>query len=287
MANRVHLFDAAAYGLHGKLTHPLHHEIKHTAHSRLGQDGGYFHERSEKFHAEGVISYESARTRVAGNVEEKDGHGWATLTTSVIEHFNILDVVTVDRMVAQILLYFPLKGYVPQVTFLGTRFENLRIAGHPVDVDLHLDQLGERPADPKSGDDVSGYLSDSGFLQRVVDQRKQIYSAGKPPAEVVNRYSDPATFAPPAFPGSLETSLVYKADVKFPEATNFGHVIEVRNFGKIYLATLRVSESEPSGTANVPKKTRLSLRMIEFEMGSMGAGRGAAGSGDNGGGTIP
>jgi hypothetical protein len=280
MANgREHLYDARAFAVHGMLTHPLHHEIKHTAHSKLGQDGGYAHERSEKYRAEGVVSYECARSHVAGNPYQKGSHAWSTLSTSVIEHFNVMDVVTADRIVAQIHTYHPAVGFVPQVTFLGTRFENLCIAGHLVNVDLHLDQLGPKPA----GD--IGYLSDAGFLGRVAAQRKQIYATGTPPADVATRY--PLKPTPPPFPSSIETSLVYSAGGKYP-GTNFGHVIVVPDFGKIYLATLRVSESDPApGKVNVPIKTRLTLKMIEFEMGSIIDGNGSAAVAVNNGNTTP
>ena len=61
----------------------------------------------------------------------KPGHGWATLTTVVVDDLNVLEVLTADRVVGQIITDYPLEGYVPAVSFLGTRFDNLRIAGHP------------------------------------------------------------------------------------------------------------------------------------------------------------
>ena len=49
----------------------------------------------------------------------------------------------------------------PTVTFLGTRFENLRIAGHEVKLNLDLDMLGPKPKKD------AGYLSDRDFQKRV------------------------------------------------------------------------------------------------------------------------
>jgi len=60
----------------------------------------------------------------------------------------VLDVLTADRVVGQIITEHPLVGYVPIISFLGTRFENLRIAGHPVELDLDLNILGDKPARP-------------------------------------------------------------------------------------------------------------------------------------------
>jgi len=66
------------------------------------------------------------------------------LTSSVIEGLNILDVITADRIVGQTITNHPLVGYVPSISFLGTRFENLRIAGNPVELDLNHDIFGPR-----------------------------------------------------------------------------------------------------------------------------------------------
>ena len=53
----------------------------------------------------------------------------------------------------------------PSVTFLGTRFDNLRIAGHKVEVERNLDILGPKPARDKS------YFDDPGVLGRVGQAR--------------------------------------------------------------------------------------------------------------------
>lgn len=286
MANgtpRRHLYDAAAFALHAHLTLPIKHVIHPQAHSKLSADGGYVSQRLEKYRAEGVISFESARTHVAGNPDQKDGHAWATLTTSVVEHFNVMDIVTADRIVAQIHTYHPLEGYVPEVTFLGTRFENLCIAGHQVKVDLNLNQMGPKPASD------GPYLSDAGFLDKVRDQRQRIWNPGTPPPEIQRRYPQTVPDPPRTLPRSIETSLVYQAKGDYPWQ-DFGHVIVVPGFGKIYLATLKVEEDKvPSPVPGNPKvpTTRVTLKMIEFEMGSNGAGDGSAGAAGNSGSTGP
>ncbi len=58
-----------------------------------------------------------AYTQVAGNRSTKSGQGWTTLTTSVIEGLNVLDVVTADRVVGQTITEHPLEGYVPSDQF--------------------------------------------------------------------------------------------------------------------------------------------------------------------------
>jgi hypothetical protein len=142
---RTHDYHAEATILSGHLRLPLAEEIRPQALANLPKEGGYFSQRAEAYRLESVISFRSAYTQVAGNRSTKAGQGWTTLTTTAIEGLNVLDVVTADRIVGQTITEHPLEGYVPTVSFLGTRFENLRIAGHPVDLDLDLDILGAKP----------------------------------------------------------------------------------------------------------------------------------------------
>jgi hypothetical protein len=56
-------------------------------------------------------------------------------------------------------------------------------------------------------------------------------------------------------------------------------VIDVPNFGKIYLATLKIEESDFDPKTGVPKKTEITLNMIELQMGCVGSGGLTGGSG--------
>ena len=56
-------------------------------------------------------------------------------------------MVTADRVVGQTITEHPLVGYVPSISFLGTRFENLRIAGYPVEVEFDHGIFGPKPID--------------------------------------------------------------------------------------------------------------------------------------------
>ena len=68
-----------------------------------------------------------------------------TLSTSVVENLNILNVVTADRVVAQVSTEHPREGYIPTITFLGSQFVNLRLAGQLVEVELDWDILANYP----------------------------------------------------------------------------------------------------------------------------------------------
>src|SRR5260221_9555423 len=104
---RTHTFHAEASVLEAQLRRPLQQEVLPQAYVKLPFHGGYLSERAENYRLEGVISFESAYTQVAGNPSPKPGHGWVTLATSAIEGLNILDVVTPDRLGAQISTEHP------------------------------------------------------------------------------------------------------------------------------------------------------------------------------------
>jgi hypothetical protein len=263
----THIYDAHAFALKGDLQLPIRAEIKPQASANLPREGGYLSQHACEYRLEGIISFRSAYTQVAGNLDtQKPDHGYVTLATAVLEDFNILDVVTVDRVVAQISTRHPAKGGVPTVTFLGTRFENLRIAGHPVHIELDTNILGERP-----GEKLPWSTSRS-FRERVTAQYENIRHQSNLPAEIAERYN-----RLPSDPGSqesIECSLVHRADCSHL-GRSFGHVIDIPHFGKLYLAVLRLKEKPPSET-DCPKvdypDTQFELTMIEAQMGCISSG---------------
>jgi hypothetical protein len=144
-----HYFHAEAHALKGKLDLPIDAEIRPQAFVKLegkladlsNGDGrrNYLSQHAKNFRLEGVISYAAAHTQVSGHASKKFRGASVTLSTSVVEDLNVLNVVTADRVVAQIATtHFP-DRYTPEVTFLGTHFENLRIARHKTEPFMKLD----------------------------------------------------------------------------------------------------------------------------------------------------
>src|ERR1700732_2251601 len=166
---RYHVYHAEARVLSGNLKHPINKPIEHHGRVVLEKSRRDYH-RSETVEAkslDGLISFKAAHTRASGTRIEKkdlwgkDHSGWVTLSTSVLEGLNVFEVITADRLVAQVSTEHAMEnGHVPKVTYLATRFENLREGGYPVQVELDLGICGDKP----EGDQP--YLDDSGFLDR-------------------------------------------------------------------------------------------------------------------------
>lgn len=259
----VHDYFAEANVMSAELEQPLRDEIKARARVKLPKDGHYQFKRADPFRFEGILSYESGYTQVAGHPSSKTV-GFTTLATSVLERVNVLDVITADRVVAQISTVHPIygKGQVPSVTFLGTRFDNLRIGGHKVEVERSLDILGPRNEDDRS------YFEDRDVLDRISQQYEKIAKAENLPDWAATEYPK----GRPALNGSgqLECSVV--SGVKGAPGTPFGHVIDLPHFGKIFLGELKVEREPGNPTKGQNDAYTFHLTMIRLEMGCLAKG---------------
>jgi hypothetical protein len=224
--NPFHNYYAEANVLTADLEQPLKDKIRPQAFVKLPRDGQYQFSQADPFRFEGILSYKSGYTQVAGHPSSKIA-GFTTLATSVLEGLNVLDVVTADRVVAQISTVHPAygTGQVPSVTFLGTRFDNLRIAGHKVEVERSLDILGPKPVDDES------YFDNRDVRDRISRQYDRIAAANDLPDWAAEQY--PKGRSALNGSGKLECSLI--SSVAGAPGISFGHVIDLPHFGKIFL----------------------------------------------------
>jgi len=258
--NRVHYYHADACAFGGFFERPIEHNLAPQAPMSLSPSGGYGSARSENFRLEGVMSYKTASSQVSGHLSKKEGHGWVTLVTSSVEGLNILDVVTADRLTAQISTEHPLEGDNPKVTFLGTSFENLKISGCPIDVTLDFDICDQGNG---TGYPNEPCINSDPFLRKVKDQYQRMNNAkGIPewaktrsiPDWIKARYTWSDAQAESS---SVLCSIVKQAGGQFP-GTPFGNVFEVPEFGRVFLGELLVDCNT------------FRLTMVRLEMGCSG-----------------
>jgi len=323
-----HIYHADAYLLNFELEYPIklpfqeygHVVLEHTRrNSLITQSVG-------ETKIEGLISFKRGHTRVAGaHVKEKtdvfgnDHAGWVTLATAALEGYNVEDIITVDRVVAQLSTQHSMTNdpkqpisHVPRVNFLGTRLENLRVGGHPVEVELDLAFCGSRPDGNRS------YLQDGSFLDRVHRQLDGIVETRDLPKSLEKKYSAEIAYiddlkkrakdkrneagansSPNGYP-KLRCSLVkkIKLPVEIPGVRTFGNAIFIRDFGTVYLAELEVGvnkghsyfrrrQSDPPQTQS-SDSNYFTLKMVDMHLGCPGGGNGSgggvSGNGHNGGG---
>jgi hypothetical protein len=301
-----HYFHAEAHALAGALKLPFMQGIKKQAFVKLeGQladlpeeeraQRNYFSQHAKNFRLEGIISYAAAHTQVAGHSSDKHDGASVTLATSVVEDLNVLNVVTADRVVAQISTTHIPGEPSPHVTFLGTHFENLRIARHRAEPYLKLDLAGPRA----EGKDALPVNKGTGLMNAIEAQYKRLKAGlGSLPdkerekmrltdadASLAKKYYgftvDYAKIQQQANAAKkddnwdgITCSLVEHVEIKDisvkaadgksiqipPPAQTFGHVIHIPDFGNIFLAELTV------------KHNSYHLTMIRLEMGCLAAG---------------
>jgi hypothetical protein len=159
---------------------------------------------------------------------------------------------------------------VPSVTFLGTRFENLRIGGHKITVRRNLDILGPKPAGDKS------YFEDPGVQSRISLQYDKIATAQGHPELAAAAYPKGRSGAMGSdeLQCSLVDSVEAEAGVSYG-GTSFGHVIDVPHFGKIFLAELRVERKPGNPGKRIYDTYEFRLTMIRLEMGCIAQGTAA------------
>jgi len=293
---RYHYYHAEADLLTGQIEHPILQPIEDIGRVVLENTRreGLVTQSVGPTSLEGLISFRSGRTRVLGNhAREKtdllgnDHSGWVTQSSSALEGFNVVDVLTADRVVAQVTTDHPFKdGKVPRVSFIGTSFENLQISGVPVKVELDLTLCSDKP------DGDRPYLEHGGFLDRVRERldciKKDVLELPKEletryRAEIAyledlkNRGAGRATAERNGYPKLRCTLVKSIAPIPIPGVKVFGNMIFIPDFGTVSLAELEVGIKPPhrdsSGMTRMSAASELSdshyfkLNMFTMKLG--------------------
>ncbi len=245
LPSRKFHYHANAHVLSGRFTRPLQHVIEVQAATSLPTIGGMGSARVENFRFNEHASFKAGYSHVSGSEKEQKGKTiYTTLATAVVEGLNILEVVTADRIVARLSSSYDPADEESRILVIGSRFENLRIAGHKVVVELH-DELAEK---------LDTFEAVRKEFARNKDFRKMA--------------EDP--FGGKKLPKTVEAhGVVYCSLVKDIQPSrcagivrhgHFGHVLEVPEFGKIHLAEILFQHG------------RKTLTMVRVELGSPNGG---------------
>lgn len=215
-------FHAEGHGFSGEFRHPLWSVIPAQASASLPTIGGHADSAAENFHFQDFVCFKSAHTFTSG--KRRQDETFVTHASSVIKGLNILGKVMADRIVSRLTSIHSPKLPEGHLVAEDSRFEGLRIDGEDVKVTLRHDLLEkcetfEALTKGIAGDTKAGRIT-------TVDLKRQVAIC----------------------------SLVEKIETKLKGV--HGHVIEVRDFGKIFLAEIL---AQP-GT--------LTLTMLRLELGS-------------------
>lgn len=141
-------FHGFAIGVGGRITQPFKELIEVQAATAVPWAGGHGSAQSAGFSYRNILKFDLAHSEVTGLSGDDDEETPRSIhVKSLIEGLNILDMVTADRVVANLVSTFPpTTNSESSLRFLGTRFENLRIAGTGIEVDIAMASTTEAPS---------------------------------------------------------------------------------------------------------------------------------------------
>ena len=264
-------FKASAYGAGGHITAPFNEVIEVQAGSALPEIGGYGTASSDRFRYREILHFDRAHSEVVGSRFPGDkGDVYSILSKSTVDGLNIMGIVTADRIVANLVSTY--KGEEPgepTVRLIGSRFENLRIAGIPITVVLAVDTLDKYPTYSSlrtayATDDCVKDLFGDASLRKCFD---------KAPSKVAQWFSHSVNPQPqmPAIAGVSSVSLVRDLKPADGAIVCWGNVIPIEGFGTIRL-----------GEVGVSQLTR-SVTMVQVDLGCPIVGQVACCSSEDGG----
>jgi len=232
-------FRADANALGGILEKPFRIPVPTLAPVSLPAAGGFALARSEGFTLDNIVSCRSAYTRVSGE-ENSEDESISILVTSVVEGLNILEVVTAERIVAQLSILIPKDREELRVSTAGSRFEGLRVAGHCRDPQLSQElQTYQNVRDEKGS--PQGATWDN------------LWEIGKEQAETVtNAFAGRhnAAWAESRFAWMKRSDAESNASVMCSLVEGFapgkpehcGHVVDIPEFGRFFFGELLLTD---------------------------------------------
>jgi hypothetical protein len=236
--NRSYSFRVDANALGGFLEEPLRKIIPTVAPVSLPAVGGFATARSEGFNLDDIVSCSCAYTKVSGMEHRADG-SISILTTAVVEDLNILEVVTAERIVAQVSISIPKGSNEFQISLAGSGFEGLRLSGRDnrPTLNLELNAPGSGRELPLAWQEIE--RAGRSQAKQLIDSFKA--RGDKDAEQWAEKRHGWMTFDPPRGNGrNLLCSLVDGFD---GEESNgpCGHIVEIPGFGRIVLGELFVS----------------------------------------------
>lgn len=264
-------YHADANALGGLLKHPVERVVSTHASVSLAHAGGFSSSRTAKSPDDDLIHFETAHAHVSGT--EREGRGHESIATSTIEHLNILDVLTADKIVAQVAVMHPYDAPA-RISLLGTQFVNLRVNGSPLNPVLEPKMFGT--ADPADDTPVASDTPQFSDLLKVAETQYEL--GAKHRRSLIDKLGNRFALADPKTDlnekGSVLCSLVQHVKPEV-QVQNYGHMIHIPDFGNIFLGELCVSRFSAE------------LTMLRIEMGCVAHGTVTAASARSNGRHMP
>jgi hypothetical protein len=286
MRHSQFVYQASAYGLAAQFDRPVKHSISTQASTALAASGGRGYDRVSNFKFDGFVSFDEAYVEVGGSYDDENNIH-TLYSSSVIEGLNVGDVLTADRVVSRMFVYAPADEDEKGETswdITGSHFDNLRIAGHKVEVKLATQvfhdhdtygKVAKAHQSAKSDDWLLGSKLDKldgGALKDLENNYSALRGMSRLVSECKTKEGRPEDRGSYCF--SPANGLDLKEQIGDTELQGFGSIICIPKFGVIRLAELVVH----------PHSRHLTMFRVQMCSSSSGSTDGGTA---NGGGTKP
>jgi hypothetical protein len=233
-------FKATAVGAGGHLTIPFSELIEVQAATALFGIGGRGSARSAGFRHREILSFDLAQTEVTGSVVPADDKTpvYYTQAKATVEGLNVMDMVTADRIVANLVsTHTGDKRTEPSVRLVGSRFENLKIAGSLIEIESSVCTLDKYDTWSALRDSYTEDEVNSLFATDPVNAKGQAAPPG------VRRWFSPLAQGPQLLSsaGVAHTSIVRKLGPADDCLDIYGNIVHVKGFGVIRLGEVAIS----------------------------------------------
>ncbi|HET8890304.1 MAG TPA: choice-of-anchor P family protein [Candidatus Angelobacter sp.] len=278
-----YMYSASAYAVAAEFERPKKHSLSPQASVVLAGHGGHGSQRIPGHKVDGLISFKEAYSEVGGSYDDchdiHTTHAW-----SVVEGLNIADMLTADRVVSRMAVYCSADDKSEaSYDITGSYFENLRIAGHPIEVKLATHVFHEHDTYSKMARAHQNAKTDDWMVGSKLDHLtsedlkdlESTYHALHGISGVVKECKNKTKRS--ADRGSYWLSAANHLDLKkqigSSELQGFGSIICIPKFGVIRLAEMIVHRHSRT------------LRMFRVQMCS--SGHGGSDGGTTSGGSLP
>jgi hypothetical protein len=264
MSGRRFLYHAHGSAIGGTITAPFHADITSSTATSLPIIGGFSCAKDGPYHLKDVISYESARTYVSG-IQTGDG-AYNSVVTCVIEGLNILHMISADVIIGR-MSSNQKDGEEPEIIPLGSSFENLKIAGQPLQVDMNHDLFTQNPTHSALLNQYDSASKNKGSAKGTIPPKARYHwghTSEKVPASLAKGMLMEPGAGYSKSKGVLHTSLVKQVRPagagNSAEELPYAYAIYIPHVGNLYLAELFSSADTKR------------LTMLRLELGSPFAG---------------
>lgn len=277
----MYLYHAHAVALGGIVERPAQQIIPALASCSLALSGGTSQAKESKFD-NGLVAFDSAQSDITGGIETRNGATFYVTGVNIsIKGLNIRNMVMADQVVLRLSSEHKDPGSSgadwgePETITTGCHFDNLKIGGHLVRVDMDHQFFSDFPTHNHL--ETAWGTAQARVVERLMGNTIDPAPGPTDPGHLHDVYNGcKRQKGLPTLKPTVLCSFVQRVnDINGPEITNWGPIIRIPKFGTLYLGEV------------ISCRGHRRVNMFRLELGSPDGAGVAGGTGGSNGTGIP